>query len=106
MIKIKIKEQSFFARLAGYIIKSESAAIVFGKTIHLWNVSRKNFLKNERWLQHELEHIRQYKQEGLILFIFKYVIESLKHGYYNNRFEVEARNAEKNMGLYDEFLYS
>jgi hypothetical protein len=95
MILVKIKEQSLLARIAAYKLKSSTVAIVFGSTIHLWNVSKPVFLANNRWVQHELEHIRQYQQFGFIPFIVYYILESIRHGYYKNRFEVTARNAEK-----------
>lgn len=93
-MNVKIKERSFWARLAARKLKSPAAAIVFGNTIHLWNVSREAFLKNERWVLHELAHIRQYRRLGFARFLFAYVWESLQKGYYNNRYEVEARRAE------------
>jgi hypothetical protein len=89
-----IKENSLVARVAAWKLKASSVAIVFGSTIHLWNSSKEEFLKNEKWVKHELCHIKQYKQHGYIGFIVKYVWESLKRGYYNNKFEVEAREAE------------
>jgi hypothetical protein len=46
-------------------------------------------------VEHELEHIRQYRTYGLVSFVILYLIESLKRGYYNNKYEVEARAAEK-----------
>lgn len=82
------------ARIAARKLKTSSVAIVFGNTIHLWNSSAADFLQNKKWLKHELCHIRQYKQHGYVGFIIKYVWESLRKGYYNNRFEVEAREAE------------
>jgi hypothetical protein len=69
-------------------------AMVLGSTIHLHNVSANNFLKDERWLKHELCHINQFKQHGYCLFLVKYLAESIKKGYYNNKYEVEARAAE------------
>ncbi|MFN2458408.1 MAG: DUF4157 domain-containing protein [Chitinophagaceae bacterium] len=104
MIKVKIKEQSFIARIAAYKMKWNSAAIVLGKTIHLWNVSRKDFLQNERWLLHELEHVKQYKKLGFMIFIFQYLRESFRNGYYKNRFEVEARQAELERNA-DDFMF-
>jgi hypothetical protein len=89
-----IKENSFVAKIAAWKLNAKQVAIVFGHTIHLHNTGKEEFLKNERWLKHELCHIRQYKQHGFIPFIAKYVWESIKKGYYNNRFEVEAREAE------------
>ncbi|MBL0357736.1 MAG: DUF4157 domain-containing protein [Chitinophagaceae bacterium] len=90
-----IKEHSWIARIAAWKLKSRSVAIVVGSTIHLHNSSAADFLKNERWLKHELCHIRQYQQHGYIGFIIKYLWESLLSGYYNNKFEVEARKAEE-----------
>ena len=93
--KYIIKENSWVAWLAAKKLGASSVAIVVGKTIHLHNSSKENFLKNERWLKHELCHIRQFKQHGYLPFIAKYVWESLLHGYHNNKYEKEAREAEK-----------
>ena len=40
-------------------------------------------------------HIKQFQKEGTIIFITKYLWESIKNGYTNNRFEKEARAAEE-----------
>lgn len=69
--------------------------MVLGKTIHLYNTGKDDFLKNEKWLKHELCHVQQFKRYGYIIFICMYVWESLRKGYYNNRFEQEARAAEE-----------
>ena len=89
-----IKENSWLARVAAWKLKSDSVAMVLGKTIHLHNTTQASFLNDERWLKHELCHIKQFKEHGYFLFVVKYLCESIKKGYYNNRFEVEARNAE------------
>lgn len=89
-----IKENSWLARIAARKLKSESVAMVLGKTIHLHNTSKSVFLNDERWLKHELCHVKQFKQHGYIGFVVKYLWESIRKGYYNNKFEVEARNAE------------
>jgi len=91
---IRIKENSFAARIAAWKLKSGSVALVLGNTIHLYNVSTKEFLQHHCWVKHELKHIEQFRQHGFILFICKYLLESVKHGYYNNRFEKEARESE------------
>jgi hypothetical protein len=39
--------------------------------------------------------VAQYRQFGFVPFIFLYLAEWIKKGYYNNRFEVEAREAEQ-----------
>jgi hypothetical protein len=92
---VRIKERSFVARVAAWKLNSDNAAIVIGNTIHLCNASRSEFLKNKTWLCHELKHIQQFSQYGFIPFVFMYVRESLLHGYANNKFEIEARAAEK-----------
>ena len=69
--------------------------MVLGKTIHLYGSTKENFLADERWVKHEMCHVKQYKENGTILFLAKYLWESFKVGYYNNKFEVEARAAEK-----------
>ncbi len=89
-----IKENSFIAKLAAKKMKSDNVAIVVGKTIHLHNVSKEDFLRDKKWVKHEMCHIRQFKKFGYFTFIIKYLWESKKHGYYNNKYEVEARQAE------------
>ena len=73
---------------------SHALAMVLGKTIHLHNISREEFLNDEQLLKHELCHVRQYREYGYAGFLIKYLWESFRKGYYNNRFEVEARQAE------------
>lgn len=91
----KIKERSWLARVAAFKLGTRAVAMVLGKTIHLHNTTAAQFLKDERWVKHELCHIRQFKQYGFAGFIVKYLWESIRVGYYNNRFEVEARQAEE-----------
>lgn len=69
-------------------------AIVFGSTIHIWGVTKEEFLQHKKWVKHELKHIEQYRKNGYVGFLVKYLWQSICHGYYNNRFEIEAREAE------------
>jgi hypothetical protein len=89
-----IKEHSWIAKLAAKKLHSENVAIVIGKTIHLHGISKEEFLKNKRWVNHEMCHIGQFERHGFLNFIFKYLWESVQHGYYNNKYEAEARSAE------------
>ena len=91
----RIKENSYRARLAAWKLSSNKVAIVFGSTIYLYNASREELLANNRWLRHELKHIEQYKRFGFFTFLFLYIAETIRNGYVNNKFEVEAREAEK-----------
>ncbi len=94
-MKVKIKEGTLFARLAARKLKCTAVAAVLGNTIHLWNVSREDFLKRTPWVVHELKHVRQFQRYGFFRFCILYVWESVRKGYDNNRFEVEARVAER-----------
>ena len=89
-----IKENSWVAKIAAKKLHSNAVAIVLGKTIYLHNTTREDFLKDERWVKHEICHVQQFQQYGFFMFIIKYLYESIKVGYYNNKFEIEAREAE------------
>lgn len=93
-MRYTVKEDSWIAAIAARKLKSSRVAIVFGSTIHLHNTTKDDFLKDECWVKHELCHIRQYKQHGFFTFLIKYLYESYKTGYYNNKYEEEARAAE------------
>lgn len=89
-----IKQNSWIAKIAAKKLGSDNVAIVIGKTIHLYHVSKEDFLKDTKWVKHEKCHINQFKKYGFFSFMLMYIRESMKHGYYNNKFEAEARNAE------------
>lgn len=97
-VKIRIKERSLYARVAARQLKCKTVAAVFGNTIHLWNVSREDFLQRTPWVVHEVEHVRQFQRYGFLRFSALYLLEYTRNGYYNNRFEVEARVAEMGEG--------
>jgi hypothetical protein len=98
-MKVQVKENSWLAKLAAKKMKADKVAIVFGNTIHLHNTSRTEFLNDTDWVCHELKHVQQYQQNGVAGFIGKYFFDWMKNGYYNNRFEVEARKSEKDVLL-------
>ena len=89
------------ARLAAWKLNSGKLAIVIGRTIHLHNTERLEFLKDRKWLLHELKHIEQFRRHGLLPFILLYLLESIRHGYVNNKYEIEARTAEKDEQLFE-----
>ncbi|MFL5730451.1 MAG: hypothetical protein ACJ75J_13265 [Cytophagaceae bacterium] len=91
---IRIRENSFPAWLAGRVLQSKKTAMVIGKTIHLTGVNREEFLQDKKWVAHEMAHVRQFRKYGFIRFIYMYLLESIKKGYHQNRFEAEAREAE------------
>lgn len=99
MISVTIKENSWMAKIAARKLNEEKVAMVIGKTIHLHNTSKSEFLLNKRWLRHEIAHVKQFKQFGIIQFLFLYLMESFNNGYRNNRFEVEARMKERDLTI-------
>lgn len=67
---------------------------VNGSTIYPFGIfilkSRKG---NKQTLAHEMEHWRQNQNEGFFKFNIQYAKETRMNGYYNNKYEVQARNA-------------
>lgn len=104
-MKVRIKEDSWLAKIAAAKLKTDKVAIVFGSTIHLCNTCRTEFLNDKEWVCHELKHVQQYRQNGFWGFIFRYLFDSVKNGYYNNKFEVEARENEGYKGLLEEVQF-
>ncbi|MBC8033494.1 MAG: DUF4157 domain-containing protein [Chitinophagaceae bacterium] len=90
----KIKENSKIAAIAALLMKASQMAMVVGKTIYLHNTSREEFLGDTRWLRHEMVHLRQFEKYGLLRFLLLYTWESIRKGYYNNKYEIEARKGE------------
>lgn len=105
MKTVRIRENSWLAKIAAAKMRSAKVAIVFGSTIHLHNTKREDFLKDSDWVCHELKHVEQYQQNGFVLFICKYLWEWIRKGYYNNRFEAEARENEKNVSLVEKIIF-
>lgn len=97
MKHVKIRENSWLARVAALKLGANSVALTLGNTIHLYRASRQEFLKNNRWLRHELAHVQQFRKYGFLSFICMYLAETLKNGYFNNKYEVEARAAETDL---------
>jgi hypothetical protein len=87
----RIVERSPIARIARWVLKSPNVAMVFGRQIHLSGVTKEDFLRDRYWVEHELCHVEQYRSHGLFRFLALYLLESCRKGYYENRFEVEAR---------------
>jgi hypothetical protein len=46
-------------------------------------------------IAHELTHVRQWREDGL--FPMRYALASLRHGYDQNPYEVEAREVEASL---------
>lgn len=96
LIHIHFQERSWIARLAAKKLGAKNGlAIVFFRTIYLHGISKAQLIANKPMLQHEIKHVLQYQEHGGFMFLMKYLFYSIKYGYYQNPFEIEARLAEK-----------
>lgn len=81
------------ARVARLVLGNASqVAMVLGQTVHLSGATREEFLADPEWVAHEEVHLRQFREYGFVNFLFQYLVESARVGYYRNKFEVEARD--------------
>jgi hypothetical protein len=81
---VEVIEHSFYARLHGHAI-----ATTRRRRIYLCD-GAESFFKDPALILHEYFHVMNQWEPGL-LTIGRYILEWLQHGYWNNRFEVEAR---------------
>lgn len=102
-LSVKLHSSSLIARIAACKLKERSVAITIGRHICLYGISKEDFLKDKSWVCHELAHVEQYAQHGFLRFIFLYLKESRKNGYFNNRFEADARNREQEFSLLEKY---
>jgi hypothetical protein len=93
--QVQIKENHWLAKIAAKKLQSPSIALVLGNTIYLYGVTAADFWQNTAWVKHELQHVQQYKQLGILPFLLKYGWYSIRYGYTHNPLEIEARQAEK-----------
>jgi hypothetical protein len=103
-INVTIIENSWLAKIAAKKLKANNVAMVLGKNIHLHGCSKDDFLKNERWVRHEIAHVNQWLKWGKLRFTALYLFESFKKGYYNNKFEAEARNKECDTSILENII--
>ena len=80
---VKVIEHSFFARV------HRATATTRRRRIYLRG-SAEDFFKDPALVLHEYCHVMKQWEPGL-LTSWRYVLEWLRRGYWNNRFEVEAR---------------
>ena len=92
---IRLASQSWLAYLAAKWLRARGAALVLGKTIHLYGISAEEFRNSPRLIRHEMKHVEQYRRYGMLKFLWLYAWYSLRFGYIKNPLEVEARAAEE-----------
>ncbi len=101
-IVITIAENSWVAKIAAWKMQADRVAMVIGTKIHLYNVSKDEFLRNKKWVRHEVAHVHQWLRLGKLQFVFCYLLESFNKGYFHNKFEVEARLKENDPLILDD----
>ena len=73
-------------RVGGWVLgQATVAAITLGRTIFLAPRTR----LDPELLLHELRHAQQFSERKT--FPLRYIWESLRHGYWSNRYEADAR---------------
>lgn len=84
--RARVRRGGLPPRVGGWCLGYASVAgITLGRTIWLG----RNVAPSAELLLHELCHVRQF--EAVPAFPFRYAWESLRRGYHDNRFEVDAR---------------
>ena len=100
-----IKENTWLAKAAAKKMRAKHLAIVFNKTIHLYGITRLQFIADKELMCHELTHVLQYQRHGIFVFLVRYIWEWLHVGYYNISFEKEARANESNIEMLNKFEF-
>lgn len=98
--EMRIRRGGLLPRLGGWCLGQASVdGITIGRTVWL----RPGAPASAELLLHELAHVRQF--QSIALFPIRYWWESLRRGYVNNRYEIEARQfAELRLGRIDRRL--
>jgi hypothetical protein len=85
-------------KIANGVIKKYMQYKGFKGWTSFWNtiyyIDRSSLL-NPYLRKHELKHIEQINRLGRLRFFVEYLWQNIKYGYDNNKFEIEAREAEK-----------
>ena len=84
--ELRYRQGGLPLRVGGWILgRSTVAAITIGRTIFLAPGTR----PDPGLLLHELRHVQQFAERKT--FPIRYLWESLRRGYYANRYEADAR---------------
>jgi hypothetical protein len=94
MDDVRLVEYSWINALHGWPL-----AVTRRQRIYL-RYGRAEFFANAELVVHEYHHVMKQWNTGR-LTVFRYLIETFRHGYWNNPFEVEARDiASRYRGYY------
>lgn len=104
-IRVRIRQNAWLAKIACRCIRQKDVALTVSKTIYLSHSTPVHFLDNQRWVAHELAHVRQFMDYGLIRFLVMYLAESIRKGYYQNKWEAAARAQEEKTDILQDFYF-
>ena len=92
---VRIRAGRWIPVLGGILsrMRGPAAAVTLGRTI----IVHPDVALTQRLLRHELAHVRQW-QRWPVTFPIRYIWKHLQHGYRDNPYEVEARDAETGPG--------
>ena len=84
--EVRVRRGGLPPRIGGWCLGCATVAgITLGRTIWLAN----GIVPSAELLLHEVRHVHQF--QAVPAFPLRYVFESLRRGYFHNRFEVDAR---------------
>lgn len=92
MVYLRLKTDTLVSMIAFRLIRSfrdRAVASTIGKTIHLHAITPEAFVERRAFLRHELQHAIQFNT--IKFFWLKYIWQTIRHGYFNNPYEIEAR---------------
>jgi hypothetical protein len=86
---VVLREGHLIPRIGGLLARmgAPAAAVTLGRTIVLNPGAR----VTPGLIAHELAHVRQWRDD--LLFPLRYTLATVRHGYIDNPYEVEAREA-------------
>lgn len=87
--EVTLRRGGLIPRIGGFLgrMGGSAAAVTLGRTI----VVNPGVPLTPSLLAHELAHVRQWQKDPL--FPLRYTLATLRHGYWSNPYEVEARQA-------------
>lgn len=90
-MKIKIIYKS---RVVRWFFPKYFVGFTLGRTIRMRGI--RGWVSKEL-IAHEVIHVLQYKKYGVIGFLIRYLVESIRHGYSGNTLEIEAYQNQNNI---------
>ena len=82
------KYNHWLGKLFGKLNKNPLYAVTFGQTSYY---SCSESLVDVKWRKHEDTHKEQYRKDGWIKFLSRYIWQLITKGYMNIDYEIEAR---------------